>query len=84
LDEGALFPSLRGLHGEGFGESSFVGKPGGGLLTGDFESWAKGLCFPPLGDSMVRASGRAPLLGNLEDEVFEGYMKCPAVGSPTI
>jgi hypothetical protein len=33
---------------------------------------------------MVEASGRAPLLGNLEDEVFEGYRKCPEVGPPTI
>jgi len=50
----------------------------------DFEGWTKGLCFPPLGDSMVGASGKAPLLGNLEDEVFEGYTKCPVVVPPTI
>jgi hypothetical protein len=50
----------------------------------DCEGWTKGLCFPPLGDSVVGASGKAPLLGNLEDEVFEGYMKCPVVVPPTI
>jgi hypothetical protein len=40
----------------------------------------KWLLFPPLADSMERSSGRAHLLGNLKDEVFEGYMKCPAGG----
>jgi len=43
-----------------------------GFLTRDYESWTKGLCFPPLGDSMARASGRAPLLGNLEEDLFNG------------
>jgi len=53
-----------------------------GLSTGDFEGWMKGLCLPPLRDSMEGASGRAPLLGNLKDEVFEGYTKFP-VGGPS-
>jgi hypothetical protein len=43
-----------------------------GLSTKDFEGWMKGLCLPPLGDSMEEALGRAPLLENLKDEVFEG------------
>jgi hypothetical protein len=46
-----------------------------GLFTGDFEGWMKGLLFPPLGDSMEGALGRAPLLGNLKFEVFVGYTK---------
>ena len=53
-----------------------------GLSTGDFEGWMKELCLLPLGDSMEGASGRAPFVGNLKDEVFEGYTKCP-VGSPS-
>jgi hypothetical protein len=43
-----------------------------GLPSRDFEGWMKGVCLPPLGDSMEGASGRAPLLQNLKDEVFEG------------
>ena len=31
-------------------------------------------------DSMKRALGRPPLLGNLKDEVFERYAKCPVNG----
>jgi hypothetical protein len=61
-----------------------VGEPGGGLVYQDFEGWTKWLSFPLLGDSMVGASGRVPLSGNLENKVFEGYTKCPAVGPPTI
>jgi len=53
-----------------------------GLFTGDFEVWMKGFLFPPLGDSMEGASGRAPSVGNLKDEVFVGYKKCPA-GRPS-
>jgi hypothetical protein len=53
-----------------------------GLFTGDFEGWMKGLLFLPLGDSMEGALGRAPLLGNLKDEVFVGYTKCH-VGGPS-
>jgi len=44
----------------------------------------KGLLFYPLGDFMEEASGRGPLLGNLKDEVFVGYMKCPAGGPSSI
>jgi hypothetical protein len=44
----------------------------------------KGLCFPPLVDSMEGALGRAPSLGNLKDEVFEGHTKCPAGGPSSI
>jgi hypothetical protein len=55
-----------------------------GLSISDLEGWTKGLCFPPLRESMVGASGRSPVLGNLEDEVFKGYTKCPAVGPFTI
>jgi hypothetical protein len=53
-----------------------------GLFTGDFEGWMKGFLFPPLRGSMEGASRRDPLLGNLKDKVFEGYMKCPA-GRPS-
>ena len=49
-----------------------MGNLEGGLSTRDFEGWMKGLCLPPLGDSMEGALGRAPLLENLKDEVFEG------------
>jgi len=42
------------------------------LFTGDFEGWTKGIYFPPLGDSMTWASARAPLLGNLEEDLFTG------------
>jgi hypothetical protein len=42
-----------------------------GVLTREFEGWVTGFVFPPLGDSMEEASGRAPLLQNLKDEVFE-------------
>jgi hypothetical protein len=55
-----------------------------GLFTGDFEGWMKGLLFPPLRGSMDGASGRVALLGNLKDEVFEGYTKCPAGGPSSI
>jgi len=55
-----------------------------GLFTGDFEGWKKGLLFPLLGDSMEGASGRAPLVRNLKDEVFVGYTKCPAGGASSI
>jgi hypothetical protein len=34
-------------------------------------------------DSMKRTLGRAPLLGNPKDEVFEIYAKCPANGPPS-
>jgi hypothetical protein len=44
----------------------------------------KGLFFPPLGDSMEGALGRASSLGSLKDEVFEGYAKYPAGGSSSI
>jgi len=37
-----------------------------------------------LGDSMEGASGRAPLVRNLKDEVFVGYTKCPAGGASSI
>jgi hypothetical protein len=44
----------------------------------------KGLLFPPLRGSMEGALGRTPLLGNLKDEVFEGYTKCTAGGPSSI
>jgi len=59
-----------------------------GLSTGDFESWMKGLWG--WGSSLSRgymeggASGRAPLLGNPEDEVSERYAKCPVSGPPSL
>jgi len=33
---------------------------------------------------MVGAARKVAILGNLKDEVFEGYKKCPAVGHSTI
>jgi len=54
------------------GRAPLLGNLEEDLFNGDFEGWTKGLCFPPLGDSMVRASGRAPLLGNLEEDLFNG------------
>jgi hypothetical protein len=53
-----------------------------GLFTGDSEGWMKELLFPSLRGSTKGALGRAPLLGNLKDEVFEGSTKCPA-GRPS-
>jgi len=55
-----------------------------GLFTGDFDDWVKGLLFPPLSGSMEGALGRAPLLGNLKDEVFVGYTECPAGGPSSV
>jgi hypothetical protein len=55
-----------------------------GFFTEDFEVWMKGLLFPSLRGSMEGASGRAPLLGNLKDELFEIYRKCPAGGPSSI
>jgi len=34
--------------------------------------------------SMEGASGRAPLLGNPKDEVFERYAKCPVGWPPSL
>jgi len=34
--------------------------------------------------SMEGASGRAPLLGNPKDEVFERYAKCPVGETPSL
>jgi hypothetical protein len=34
--------------------------------------------------SMEGGSGRAPLLGNPKDEVFERDAKCPVSGSPSL
>jgi len=47
-----------------------------GSSTGDFESWMKGLWRWGIAlsrGSTEGASGRAPLLGNMKDEVFERY-----------
>jgi len=38
----------------------------------------EGALILSLRHSMEGAMGRAPLLGNLKDEVFERYTKCPA------
>jgi hypothetical protein len=53
-----------------------------GSSTRDFESWMKGLWGWGIAlsrDSMERASGRAPLMGNLKNEVFERYAKFPSL-----
>jgi hypothetical protein len=58
-----------------------------GLCTGDFESWMKGLWGWGIsfsGGCVEGASGRAPLLGNWIDEVFERYAKCPVSGPPSL
>jgi len=47
-----------------------------GLSAGGFESWMKRLWGWDIAlsrDSVEGASGRAPLPGNLKDEVFERY-----------
>ena len=57
------------------------------LSTGDFESWMKGLWGWGISlsrGSVEGASGRAPLLGNPKDEVFERYAKCPVSGPPSL
>ena len=35
-------------------------------------------------DSMKGTLGRAPLVGNPKDEVFERYAKCPVNGPPSL
>jgi len=58
-----------------------------GSSTRDFESWMKGLWGWGIAlsrDSMEGASGRAPLLRNLKDEVFERYAKFPISGPPSL
>jgi len=35
-------------------------------------------------DSMKGTLGRAPLMGNPKDEVFERYAKCPVSGPPSL
>jgi hypothetical protein len=50
-----------------------------GSSTGDFESWMKGLWGWVIAfsrGSVEEALGRAPLLGNLKDEVFERDSLC--------
>ena len=54
-----------------------------GSSTGDFESWMKGLWGWGIAfsrGSVKGASGRAPLLGNLKDEVFERYANALLAG----
>ena len=53
-----------------------VGKPGGALFYWDFLGWTKGICFPPLGGLHGGGIGKGSFMENLENEVFEGYMKC--------
>jgi hypothetical protein len=58
-----------------------------GLSTEDFESWMKGLWGWGISlsrGSVQGASGRAPLLGNPKDKVFERYAKCPVSGPPSL
>jgi hypothetical protein len=58
-----------------------------GPSTEDFESWMKGLwgCGIVLTrGSGEGASGRAPLPGNLKDEVFERYANALWAGLPLI
>jgi hypothetical protein len=38
----------------------------------------------PEGGSVEAASGRAPSMGKLKDEVFERYAKCPLGGLPSL
>jgi hypothetical protein len=58
-----------------------------GSSTMDFESWMKGLWGWGIvlsRGSVEGASGRAPLPGNLKDEVFERYANALWVGLPLI
>jgi len=51
--------------------------------NGDFKSWMKGLWRWGISfsrGSVEGVSGRAPLLGNPDDEVFERDAKCPVSG----
>jgi hypothetical protein len=55
--------------------------------TVDFESWMKGLWGWDIAlskGSVEGASGRAPLPGNLKDEVFERYANVLWAGLPLI
>jgi tetrahydromethanopterin S-methyltransferase subunit A len=64
-----------------------MGNPEEGSSTGDFEKWMKGLWGWGISlsrGSVEGVSGRAPLLGNTNDEVFERYAKCPASGPPSL
>jgi len=49
------------------------------MLAGDFKRWMKRLCLPPQ-ETPLGDRGRALLLGYLKNEVFRGYIKCPAGG----
>ena len=72
--------------------SLFIGAPLLGNLeegssTGDFESWMKGLWRWGIAisrGSVEGASGRAPLPGNLKDEVFERHANALWAGLPLI
>ena len=57
-----------------------------GSSTGDFESWMKGLWGWGIAlsrGSVKGALGRAPLPGNLKDEVFERYANSLRGGPPS-
>ena len=58
-----------------------------GSSTGDFESWMKGLWGWGIAlsrGSVEVASGRAPLPGNLKDEIIERYANALWAGLPVI
>jgi len=72
VDEASL--SLKRLHRGGLGG----GAPSLGTLEDMLEGSNDGtsLCEGP--------GGRAPLLGNSKDGVFERYAKCPVSGPPSL
>jgi hypothetical protein len=66
--------------GISFHRGSALGNLEEGSSTGDFESWMQGLWGWGIAlsrGSVERASGKAPLLGNLKDEVFSEICKMP-------
>ena len=57
----------------------------GGSYTGELDEkrWALVVGHLSVRDSVKGIWGRAPLLGNPKDAVFEGYTKCPVDGNPS-
>jgi hypothetical protein len=82
-NDGVLVPTMASL----FTWAPILGNLEEDSSTRDFESWMNGLCgwgITLSRGSVERASGRAPLPGNLKDEVFERYANALWAGLPLI
>ena len=84
VDPGRYAKKVSGYRHLSPSKGNLVFFGGGGSYTGDFDRWVKGAVVMrhfSAWDSMKGALGRAPLMGNPKDEVFERYAKCPVNGS---